>query len=88
MKFVIDTESDNAKEKLDAFKSGWDMGLRIKASDVYDVIGASMPVDGEDQLFNPQVVQALKQSGGGGLADTFGQRFQDEYYRAAGQSRG
>jgi hypothetical protein len=88
MKFVIDTESDNAKEKLDAMKSGWDMGLRIKASDVYDVIGASMPVDGEDQLFNPQVVQALKQSGGGGLVDTFGQRFQDAYYQAAGQSRG
>ena len=69
MRFVIDTEAPNVQEKMDAYKSAWDMGLTIKASDVADVIGASMPTDSEKQLFNPRIVGGIlqMQSGAGGM---------------------
>ncbi|MFO0940089.1 MAG: DUF935 family protein [Pirellulales bacterium] len=62
MRFKIDTESDDAQKKMEGFKSAWDMGFRLKASDVADVIGASLATEDDDQLFNPQVVASIKQN--------------------------
>jgi phage gp29-like protein len=84
MRFVIDTESDNAKEKLEGMKSAWDMGMKIKASDVADCIGISIPSEEDDQLFNPQIVGGIKQAKTGGLADTIGDRIKEQYYKNVG----
>ncbi len=66
--FRIDTQSSESHKKLEAIKSGWDMGLRIKASDVMDVIGLSMPGEDDETLQNPALIQqarlAAQQFGG------------------------
>ena len=61
LRFVIDTESPNVQEKMAAYKAAWDMGAEIKASDVCDVIGASMPGPKDKRLYNPQVKQLTLQ---------------------------
>lgn len=43
IRFVIETEDPNPSEKLDAYTQAWQMGARIKESDVLDAIGASAP---------------------------------------------
>ncbi|MFG0261022.1 MAG: DUF935 family protein [Novipirellula sp. JB048] len=48
-KFQIDTESPNVQAKMQAYKDAYDMGLKIKSSEVYDTIGASMP-DSSDEI--------------------------------------
>ena len=57
LKFVIDTESSESETKMRAFKEAWDMGTKIKAADVYDTIGASMPTEDEEVLQNPAMQQ-------------------------------
>ncbi len=81
VKFRIDTKSSDSEGKLGAFKAAWDMGAKIKASDVMDVIGASMPQGKDEVLQNPTIAQQLlalqqgpqggEQAGEGG-ADQFG----------------
>ncbi len=53
LRFVIDTESQDSDKVLNAYKQAWDMGARIKATDVYDAIGASMPTYADDVLQSP-----------------------------------
>jgi hypothetical protein len=48
--FRIDTESPNVAAKMDAYQKAYDMGLKIKSSEVYDTIGASMPGNGDEIL--------------------------------------
>jgi len=62
LRFKIDTESEDAERKMQGFKQAWDMGMRIKAADVADVIGASIATDEDQQLFNPQVALAIDQA--------------------------
>lgn len=59
--FRIDTESDEAKEKIDALRSGWEMGLKIKAETLYDLLGASKPTEKDEVLQNPTFVQMEQQ---------------------------
>lgn len=59
--FSIDTESPNVKEKMDAYSAAYQMGLKIKSSEVYDVIGASMPDIGDEVL--SQAAQQMAQAG-------------------------
>lgn len=59
--FVIDTEAPDTQKRMEALKSAWDMGARIKATDIMDIIGASMPTDEDQQVFNPQVVGGIMQ---------------------------
>lgn len=69
LQFVIDTEAPEIQAKMQAFKSAWDMGLEMKASDVADVIGVSIPTDEEKRIFNPQIVGGMMQMlGTGGQA--------------------
>lgn len=65
VRFVIDTESSDAERKLTAYKGAWDMGLRIKAADVYDSIGASMPTADDEVLQNPQMAGGMPGQPGG-----------------------
>jgi hypothetical protein len=58
LQFVIDTESDNVKERLQAIKSAWDMGLRIQADELYSIIGTAKPTGDDETLQNPQIAQA------------------------------
>jgi hypothetical protein len=67
IRFVIDTESDDAKAKMESFKSAWEMGMEIKTADVADAIGISVPSADEDKLFNPQVWSAIQQAKAGGV---------------------
>lgn len=46
----IDTESENSQEKLEAYSSAFNMGLKIRSQDVYDLIGATKPSIGDDVL--------------------------------------
>lgn len=63
LRFRIDTEAPNVQQKMQAYKSAWDMGLGIKAQEVADVIGASMPDINDEVLRNPQIAMAM--AGGG-----------------------
>jgi len=53
-RFVIETEDPNPESKLGAFKGAWEMGARIKESDVLDSIGASVPKETDRVLPSPQ----------------------------------
>lgn len=48
----IDTEQSQAEQKLAAFKIAWEMGAKLRASDVMDVIGAAVPTEDEETLQN------------------------------------
>ena len=57
VKFKIDTESPEAQKKLEAAERAWNMGAKIKASDVMDLIGFSMPTAEDEVLQNPSMMQ-------------------------------
>lgn len=57
VKFKIDTKDNESEKKLQAYKSAWDMGCKLKATDVLDIIGASMPDDDDEVLQNPAMQQ-------------------------------
>jgi len=58
IKFVIETEAPDVEGKLSGWKQAYEMGLQLKSQDVYDLIGATVPQEGEDKLTNPQHMQA------------------------------
>src|SRR5690606_10389517 len=45
VRFKIDTDSAESDKKLEAAHRAWEMGLQIKASDVYDLVGLSEPTE-------------------------------------------
>jgi len=59
--FKINTEDSSSDKKLAAFRTAWDMGAKLRARDVMDIIGASAPTDDEETLFNPQILGAVQQ---------------------------
>ncbi len=61
LKFVIDTESPNVQERLQALKSAWDMGwqLRIRTSQTQRVF--LFRPNKTRRCFNPQLYAAIKQ---------------------------
>lgn len=65
--FKIDTEADDVEGKLAGWKNAWEMGLRIKASEVYDMLGASVP-DDDDEVLQQQQQGQQPQPGGQGFA--------------------
>lgn len=60
VRFKIDVKENEAAEKLQAYKSAWDMGAKLKASDVMDLIGASVPTQDDEVLQNPAMVQQAR----------------------------
>jgi len=57
VRLKIDTKAADSDEKMQAMKAAWDMGLKLKASDVADLIGASMPGPDDEVLQNPAMQQ-------------------------------
>lgn len=60
-RFVINTEANVPAEKLQAILQAWQMGAKLKASDLFEIIGLSMPIADDETLFNPQIVGAIEQ---------------------------
>lgn len=58
--FRIQTESNIPREELEALQQAWSMGAKIKTSDLMDKIGASIPTEDDDVVYNPMVVQAIE----------------------------
>ena len=56
--FKIDTEAADVESKLQAWQTAWQMGVKLKANDLYNMIGAVMPRQNDDVLLNPQIQQA------------------------------
>ena len=57
VRFVSDTESADTDAKLDAWKKAYDVGLKMKASEWYDLLGASKPEDDDDIIQSPMAQQ-------------------------------
>lgn len=57
LKFVIDTEADDTAQQLEAVKTVWDMGQKIKSSEVMDLIGFTIPGPKDEFLQNPAMAQ-------------------------------
>ncbi|MEK9809269.1 MAG: DUF935 family protein [Candidatus Nanopelagicales bacterium] len=53
LKFVLETDTPNAQETIKGFETAWQMGARIKESDVLDLIGAAIPTTTDRILPSP-----------------------------------
>lgn len=62
--FKIDTQSAESEKKMQAYRQAWEMGAKLKASDVMDIIGASMPTGDDIVLQNPAMMQMPPGNGG------------------------
>jgi hypothetical protein len=58
LRFVIDTESPDAQERIASYQAAWAMGVKIRTEDIYDALGASPPTEGDDFLDNPGLESA------------------------------
>ena len=59
--FKINFKEENVKERLDAIKSGWDMGLPIVMSELAQACGVTQAKEDDEVVFNPQIYAAIKQ---------------------------
>jgi phage gp29-like protein len=64
VKFKIDTESPDVQGKLEAATAAWQMGTRIKESDVLELIGLDAPGEEDVALQNPEIAAAQMQMRG------------------------
>jgi len=61
IRFAIETEAPDVQGKLEAWQRAYEMGTKLKESDVMDLIGAAIPEEGDTVLHNPQHQQAKQQ---------------------------
>lgn len=61
IRLVIETQDDDAKDRLAAMKSAWDMGLKIPAADLAQAAGVALPTESDLVVYNPQIVGAMQQ---------------------------
>lgn len=70
-RFVCDTEAPETEKKLEALAKAWQMGLKIKSSDVYALLGISPPDITDEILGRPEpgagVLQDPNAPQGGGF---------------------
>jgi phage gp29-like protein len=93
--YKAELESDNAKEKLDAMRTAWEMGCGIPEKDVAETVGVSLDNPNEKMLRNAQAGMA---PGAGGMANGmqfpagtgFGNQVDaaHEHVKAAGEVKG
>ncbi|MBM4089560.1 MAG: DUF935 family protein, partial [Planctomycetes bacterium] len=62
--FRLDTEADDMEAKLAAFQMAWQMGARLPALDVMNLIGARIPDDDEEVLSQAALQQSQMPPGG------------------------
>lgn len=67
IRFKIETESPDVEKKLEAYRSAWEMGAKLRESDVIEMIGAGIPDPDDSVLQNPQIAQAEQQAAMGGM---------------------
>lgn len=58
LQFRISTEEPDSDRRLASMKMAWDMGMKIRADEVADTIGVSMPDADDEVLQNPAFMQA------------------------------
>ena len=56
-KLKLQYETENSEKQLEAYRSAWEMGARIKEEDVLDQVGASVPTPDDRILVNPSLQQ-------------------------------
>lgn len=57
VRFVSEIDTPDAEKKMQAYRDAWDMGARVKESDVLDLIGAAVPQENDVILQNQQAGQ-------------------------------
>lgn len=57
----LSTDADAPEAQLAKIKQAWDMGAKIKATDIMDRIGLSVPKSDEPSVYNAQIVGAISQ---------------------------
>lgn len=57
IRFKIDTESPDIESKLEAWAKAYEMGCKLRARDVMDLVGASMPDEDDEILQDPAFAQ-------------------------------
>ena len=57
VRFVSEIDTPDTEKKMQGFRDAWEMGARIKESDVLDLIGAAVPQDNDVVLQNQQAGQ-------------------------------
>ena len=72
IEFKLDVEGTDTAEKLQAWQTAWQMGAKLKESDVMDLIGASVPTEGDNVLEMPEQGGDMGMEGMGGGGDMFG----------------
>jgi len=65
--FVVETEANDVKEKMSAWKESYEMGLKLRARDVYELIGAAVPTATDEVLQDPQHKQMDMMEAQGGM---------------------
>lgn len=73
VRFVIETDSPDVEQRLQAWRHAWEMGARLREKDVLDIIGAAIPSEEDRILQNPAAAAAGTSLGdilqSGGLGD-------------------
>ena len=59
LRFRIDTESEDAQQKLNAAQSAYQMGLALREQDIYDLLGFAKP-DPQDAVLSQVRMQQIQ----------------------------
>lgn len=72
IRFKIETDSPDVQGQLEAFNIAYQMGLRIKAEDVYNVVGLSRPTEEDEVLEMAQQSSGFDALGAAGMGGQVG----------------
>jgi hypothetical protein len=61
IRLILNTERPETQEKLAAYNAAWSMGLKVRAEDLYNLIGARRPDQEDEVLQNPNIMMAEQQ---------------------------
>lgn len=64
LKLIVDTEADNVRERLDAIGKAYEMGLQIKADEIYKIVGTARPDQEDEVLRSPKIYPPAGAVGG------------------------
>lgn len=67
IRYKTETEAPDLEKRLDGWQRAYEMGCRLKESDVMDLIGAEMPKETDRVLQHPQFTQQPGMGGPGGM---------------------
>jgi phage gp29-like protein len=79
-RFVIEVEKEDVRERVEALRTAFDMGLKIKAAEVRDILKLSPVAEGEDFLQNPAYRESMQAAPPPGV-EAFSETGERERYR-------